>query len=137
MKGIYVLIIKINTPLNLKIGALGKVAFPVGLYAYVGSAQNNIESRINRHLRKEKNLFWHIDHLLTNAAAEVIQIYYQTGDKACECQTAQWISKHSKPNTKLWMLRLPLQQPPISLKQFHFPQRTHEPTNNTKNITYN
>lgn len=97
MKGIYVLIIKINTPLNLKIGALGKVAFPVGLYAYVGSAQNNIESRINRHLRKEKNLFWHIDHLLTNTAAEVIQIYYQTGDKACECQTAQWISKHSKP----------------------------------------
>jgi len=38
-------------------------------------------------------------------------------------------------HTKLWMLRLPLQQPPIPLKQFHFPQRTHETTNNTKNIT--
>jgi len=97
MKGIYVLIIKINTPLSLKIGALDKITFPDGMYAYVGSAQSSIESRVKRHVRKEKHLFWHIDYLLADAAAKIVQIYYLSGDKTCECQTAQLIAKHSQP----------------------------------------
>ena len=97
MKGIYVLIIKINTSLNLRIGALGKISFPVGTYAYVGSAQGSIESRVKRHLRKEKRLFWHIDYLLADAAVEVVQVYYLDGNKTCECRTAQLITKHSEP----------------------------------------
>jgi Uri superfamily endonuclease len=39
VKGIYVLIIKVITSRNLRIGALGEIVFPAGLYAYVGSAQ--------------------------------------------------------------------------------------------------
>ncbi|MCL2643697.1 MAG: GIY-YIG nuclease family protein [Candidatus Bathyarchaeota archaeon] len=97
MKGIYVLIIKINTTINPQIGALGEIVFPAGTYAYIGSAQNNIESRIKRHLRKEKHQFWHIDYLLTNPATKIIQVYYLTNDKTYECQTAQMINKHSKP----------------------------------------
>lgn len=34
-----------------------------GLYAYIGSAMNNIEKRILRHLRKNKRKHWHIDYL--------------------------------------------------------------------------
>ena len=97
MKGIYVLIIKIATQLRLKIGALGETIFPASTYAYVGSAQSSIESRVKRHMRKEKKFFWHIDYLLADNSIKVVQIYYLAGEKACECQTAQLIAKYSKP----------------------------------------
>jgi Uri superfamily endonuclease len=61
LKGIYVLIVKINKTINVNIGALGLLNFPEGLYAYVGSAQNNLELRVKRHQSKEKRLFWHIN----------------------------------------------------------------------------
>ncbi|MCL1978324.1 MAG: GIY-YIG nuclease family protein [Candidatus Bathyarchaeota archaeon] len=96
MKGIYVLIIKINASKKLKIGALGEIVFSAGLYAYVGSAQGGIESRVKRHMRKEKRLFWHIDYLLADDAVEVVQIYCLVGDKMCECQTAQLLDRHSE-----------------------------------------
>jgi Uri superfamily endonuclease len=96
VKGIYVLIIKVVTPTSLKIGALGEIIFPASMYAYVGSAQSSIESRVKRHLRKEKRLFWHIDYLLAVADVKIVQIYCSTGDKICECQTAQLIAKHSE-----------------------------------------
>jgi Uri superfamily endonuclease len=97
VKGIYVLIIKVTPQASLKIGALGQIIFHDNLYAYVGSAQGSIESRVKRHLRKEKQLFWHIDYLLTNDSAKIIQIYYySTSDKTGECQMAQLIAKHSK-----------------------------------------
>ncbi|MGD6809718.1 MAG: GIY-YIG nuclease family protein [Candidatus Bathyarchaeia archaeon] len=97
MKGIYVLIIKINQPIQPKIGALGEIAFSAGLYAYVGSAQNNLEARVRRHLSKEKRLFWHIDYLLADPAAKVIDVYCLGGEKRCECQTAQLLSQRSVP----------------------------------------
>ena len=97
MKGIYVLIIQVNKPIHPKIGALGEVAFQAGLYAYVGSAQNSLESRVKRHLRKEKRLFWHIDYLLAEGAAKVTEVYSLEGGKACECQIAQLLSQHSSP----------------------------------------
>lgn len=97
MKGIYVLIIKISKPIHPKIGALGEITFPVGLYAYVGSAQNNLEARVRRHLRKEKRLFWHIDYLLADPAAQITEVYCLEGEKVCECQTAQLLAKYSKP----------------------------------------
>ncbi|MGA2385728.1 MAG: DUF123 domain-containing protein [Candidatus Bathyarchaeia archaeon] len=52
MKGVYVLIIRINKAVLIKIGALGEIAFAEGLYAYVGSAQSNLELRVARHRRK-------------------------------------------------------------------------------------
>jgi len=84
-------------PTSLKIGSLGKITFPAGMYAYVGSAQNNLEARVKRHLRKEKRLYWHIDYLLTSTNTCITHVYYLTGDKTYECQTAQFIAKHSKP----------------------------------------
>lgn len=95
MKGIYVLIIKVTTQTSLKIGALDKITFPANTYAYVGSAQGSIESRVRRHIRKEKHLFWHIDYLLTDTNVKIVQIYYSTGPKTSECQIAQLIAKHS------------------------------------------
>jgi Uri superfamily endonuclease len=97
LKGIYVLIIQVKKHIHPKIGALGEVAFQAGLYAYVGSAQNNLELRVQRHLRKEKRLFWHIDYLLANPAAEVTEVYAFEGDKTCECQIAQLLCQHCMP----------------------------------------
>jgi Uri superfamily endonuclease len=97
VKGIYVLIIRISKSIRPRIGALGEIDFQAGLYAYVGSAQNNLEFRVKRHLKKEKQLFWHIDYLLNDPAAEVTEVYCLEAGKACECQIAQLLFPHSEP----------------------------------------
>ncbi len=65
MKGSYLLILKNNKEQEIKVGALGKRRFLPGYYLYVGSALNNLEKRIERHKRKRKKKFWHIDYLTT------------------------------------------------------------------------
>lgn len=96
LKGIYVLIIHVKKKLHIKIGALGTANLEEGKYAYVGSAQKNLEHRVRRHLRKDKRKFWHIDYLLANDAAEVVGVRYKSGDKAEECKVAQLIAKQGK-----------------------------------------
>ena len=91
MKGIYVLIIELNHDISCRIRALGELAFQQGFYAYVGSAQNNLELRVKRHQRKEKRLFWHIDYLLNNEAARVTSVYHVPRRKAEECTVARLI----------------------------------------------
>lgn len=97
MKGIYVLIIRINKSIHPKIGALGELTLTEGLYAYVGSAQSNLELRVARHLRKHKRLFWHIDYLLNNEAAKVIAVYSREGTKAEECKIARLLRAKAQP----------------------------------------
>lgn len=96
MKGIYVLIIQVNHDATVQVGALGKLTFTKGLYAYVGSAQGNLEQRVRRHLRKEKRKFWHIDYLLDNDSAKVIAVFHKQAGKAEECAIAQTIGKRGK-----------------------------------------
>lgn len=60
MKGIYVIVVKISKNTAIKIGRLGNIIFNKGIYSYVGSAQNNLEKRIMRHLSKIKKMHWHI-----------------------------------------------------------------------------
>ena len=93
MKGIYVLIIQVSGDVAVQVGALGKLTFKKGVYAYVGSAQNNLEKRVRRHLTKEKRLFWHIDYLLDNDAAKVIAVFNTQADKAEECAVAKAIGE--------------------------------------------
>jgi Uri superfamily endonuclease len=97
LKGIYVLIIHVTKDVNVNIGALGKTAFTKGLYAYVGSAQANMEQRIKRHLRKEKRLFWHIDYLLNSNSAKIVKVLHKKADKTEECAVAKALSEKGKP----------------------------------------
>ncbi len=97
LKGIYILIIQVDKNINVNIGALGKIPFTKGLYAYVGSAQTNLEQRVKRHFRSEKRLFWHIDYLLANDAAKIIKVLYNEADKTEECKTAKALSEENKP----------------------------------------
>lgn len=95
MKGIYILIIRLSEDTDVNIGALGKLSYTKGYYAYVGSAQTNLEKRIKRHLRKKKRKFWHIDYLLENPTAKVLKVFVKQADKKEECKAASEISKQS------------------------------------------
>jgi Uri superfamily endonuclease len=96
MKGIYVLIIDVRNPTHINVGKLGAMTFTAGLYAYIGSAQNNIEKRVERHLRKRKRLFWHIDYLLGQDDVTVLQVLCKSGAKEEECRIAKSIAAQNK-----------------------------------------
>jgi Uri superfamily endonuclease len=81
----------------VNVGALGKLTFKKGLYAYVGSAQGNLEKRVRRHLRKEKRRFWHVDYLLNNDAAKVTAVFHKQADKTEECAIAGVIGESGTP----------------------------------------
>lgn len=93
MKGVYVLVVFVCRDVGIKIGALGIVDFEKGLYAYVGSAQNGLEKRVGRHLRKVKKRFWHIDYLLDNDAVRVVKVFCREAGKSEECRIAGKLSE--------------------------------------------
>ena len=98
MKGIYVLVVRVKTNIKVSVGSLGLLSFKKGNYLYVGSAQNNIEKRVERHLKQEKKLYWHIDYLLDNNNSEVVSVFtLPTMLKSDECRVAQELLKRSEP----------------------------------------
>ena len=97
MKGIYVLEIKVKKSFEEKIGALGKIRFFSGKYFYVGSALKGIEKRVERHLKKEKKIHWHIDYFLANQNSKIENVYCkETKNKKEECETAKKLAKKGK-----------------------------------------
>lgn len=90
MKGIYTLVIELEENKKMQVGALGNLDFDKGYFVYVGSAQNGLEARIDRHLRDDKKIHWHIDYLLDNA--EIIDIYISQLGKEEECKVAEYLA---------------------------------------------
>ena len=70
----YQLYIDLSRNVTVTVDKLGTFALPKGRYVYTGSARKNIESRVRRHLSKEKRLRWHIDYLLSHPAARITRI---------------------------------------------------------------
>jgi Uri superfamily endonuclease len=99
LKGVYVLIIKVNKDIRVNVGTRGKLAFKRGLYAYVGSAQKDLEQRVKRHLRKKKRKFWHVDYLLDDNATKVVKVFHIQADKTQECVIARAIGERGEPIT--------------------------------------
>ena len=98
MGGIYCLLIKISKPKEVLVGKLGKIKFEKGRYIYVGSAQKNLEKRIERHLRKRKKKHWHIDWLLSSKDVKIEKIIlfpFESKDK--EEKLAYYFSFYGKP----------------------------------------
>jgi len=93
VKGVYVLVVSVAKDIKVNIGALGSVFFERGLYAYVGSAQTSLEKRIERHLRKAKKNFWHIDYLLDDDAVRVVKVFCKEAEKSEECRIARKLSE--------------------------------------------
>jgi len=77
-KGIYTLILLLDSDLEIEVGALGKIHFEKGCYAYTGSARGpGGLKRVERHMRvmegSNKTRKWHIDYLLPHTSlAEVV-----------------------------------------------------------------
>lgn len=92
MKGVYVLIVYLSRAADVPVGKLGILRFEKGLYAYVGSAQVALEKRVERHLRKQKRVFWHIDYLLENPSTRILKIFTKNASKQEECSIAEEIA---------------------------------------------
>lgn len=87
MKGSYALLIYLSEVKKIKIGRLGTIDFNPGFYVYIGSALQSLSARINRHLRSEKKLHWHIDYFLQHAS--IVNSYYKESNGHEECQIAK------------------------------------------------
>jgi Uri superfamily endonuclease len=94
MKGIYVLLISVSEDANVNVGALGIKNFQKGKYVYVGSAQNSLEKRVERHFKAVKPLFWHIDYLLASPAARIVNGFYKEAGRQDECMLAKRLAKN-------------------------------------------
>jgi len=88
--GTYVLLLELAHDRQVRVGALGEVAFRAGHYAYVGSAMGGLHARLRRHLRQAKRMHWHIDYLL--AEAPVRAIWYRASRERRECAWATAMS---------------------------------------------
>ena len=88
--GSYILLIEMPEGQPITVGSLKTICFPGGYYAYAGSALGGFKSRLNRHLRIDKKIHWHIDYLLQKATIKDI-IICQTEDRT-ECAIAQALS---------------------------------------------
>jgi Uri superfamily endonuclease len=97
MKGIYLLLMRMKRDSFIKIGKLGKIKFKKGKYIYVGSAQRNLGKRIERHFKKQKRKFWHIDYLLSSKNIKIEKVFCFRGKKKTECKLAKEILKYGKP----------------------------------------
>lgn len=84
--GIYIAVFYIPAGRTIEIGRLGKFYFRRGIYFYVGSAQRNLSSRLERHGRKNKLLHWHIDYL--SIKAQMLGAITISGQQKHECEVA-------------------------------------------------
>jgi Uri superfamily endonuclease len=100
VKGVYLLVINLKKNSRIKVGRLGRITFPKGFYVYVGSALNNLQARVARHLNSKKKLRWHIDYLLASPNAEVEMVITRQTEKRIECKVNEIIQKFGKPVEK-------------------------------------
>ena len=87
--GSYVLLINLEGPATIEVGRLGTIDFDAGCYAYVGSALRGIAARINRHLRRQKKLHWHVDYLLQHG--QLSEVIWTLSDERLECRIAEYL----------------------------------------------
>jgi Uri superfamily endonuclease len=92
MKGTYLLVMKLHEDASVLVGKHGFIHFQKGYYVYVGSALNGLDQRIQRHLRKQKKIHWHIDHFLP--FTEIVDIFYKESTRREECRVAQMFERN-------------------------------------------
>lgn len=84
--GIYLLVLESNEDFYISNKNFTNYKFKKGFYYYVGSAQRNLTARIQRHLKEEKKIKWHIDFLTTNKNIKIIDVIcFENETKEFEC----------------------------------------------------
>lgn len=92
LKGTYCLVIEFKKDSKIKVGKIGRTDFKEGYYVYVGSALNSLGSRLKRHMNSEKKIFWHVDYLLDDPNAEIVEIVFAVDEGKWECKLGDMIS---------------------------------------------
>ncbi len=84
--GTYILWLYLPAGQVMRIGRLGMVSLPAGCYAYVGSARGagGVRARVERHLRSDKRIRWHIDYLLPAAVVQAVWAEFDAKREECE-----------------------------------------------------
>jgi Uri superfamily endonuclease len=91
-QGTYLYLSRMPRACSVNVGRLGKLSFRRGYYCYIGSAfgPGGIESRVNRHFRKDKPCHWHIDYLKDQI--NPVGAWYTSDVQKCEHQWASMLS---------------------------------------------
>ncbi|MCS7112016.1 MAG: GIY-YIG nuclease family protein [Ignisphaera sp.] len=94
VSGVYVLIFKVARDTAVRVGSLGTVQFPQGVYGYIGSARGagGVRARILHHTRKVKRrLWWHIDYLTVLPYVTPLYVVYSGTSRDAESILAHQI----------------------------------------------
>ena len=95
--GVYLLLFELERGQTIKAGRLPAVYFSPGFYLYVGRAKRGLNQRVQRHLRKRKRIFWHIDYFARKAC--IREVWVKPG-YLNECRMAYRITRLIK-NAKI------------------------------------
>lgn len=91
--GIYLLEIYIPHEFNIDIKKFINQNFPNGYYYYAGSAQKNMRKRLERHLKKKKTIYWHIDYITSRFDINKI-FYFNNQSKDFECKLVSELQEY-------------------------------------------
>ncbi|MDW3229955.1 MAG: DUF123 domain-containing protein [Acidobacteriota bacterium] len=89
-KGLYLLLLELETGKTIKAGRLPAKYFQAGFYLYVGRAKRGLNQRVQRHLKKRKRIFWHIDYFANKAC---IREVWTKADYFDECRMVHRLLK--------------------------------------------
>ena len=95
-RGTYTLLVHLDIPAALEVGALGEHRLPAGWYAYTGSALGSGGfARVARHRElaagEREVRHWHVDYLLGHPAARLREVVRSAGADI-ECAVARRLS---------------------------------------------
>jgi len=102
-RGVYSIGIHIREPLEVRIR--GRTCrLETGNYLYTGSAlgvNNNLHTRIRRHLLSRKKAYWHIDQITNSRHSSVFFVVFSETDRKMECAVNKAASAFTKAETPL------------------------------------
>ncbi|HUW30961.1 MAG TPA: GIY-YIG nuclease family protein [Planctomycetota bacterium] len=84
--GGYLLIIRLQRRVTVRVGRLGEMDFHRGWYVYAGSAMRGLRARVERHAGRRKRIHWHIDYLLACPAAQLVECLIFPSANRVECR---------------------------------------------------
>jgi len=90
-RGGYMVLLRLKEEVRIGVGRLGTVSFPAGHYLYVGSAEAHLSRRIERHRRRRKRLFWHLDYF-RQVADFRLALPFRTAERV-ECHLARAVEQ--------------------------------------------
>ncbi len=99
-KGRYALLFELETSVEVEVGALGRLAFPAGHYAYSGSALAGLRHRLARHSRRSKVLRWHVDTLTVLPSCHIQGAVVFPPDGPGECDVVHMLCESE--DARVW-----------------------------------